>query len=260
MTTREINLLIARYLDGETTPAEEQQLALEVGRPDAPAEWAIIAEMLGELATDEALFDEIMAQRAVQASAKHVPEPITAPIPEPITAPITAPILEHISSPTHRSVKLWPWVGAAVCVALAFGLYYTILRQHAEETAQVDPSQPTEAQHEAMPLVCQPLAKAESSEDAPSHPKAKRKQTNSRRNPQITEPPVQEQPFLEYPLETPSETRIEYQETDLYLALLAEVEARALQAEQPELHLYRAIFDEIFVNIEQQSNRPELSL
>lgn len=63
MTQKDINRLIDKYMEGETTPQEERQLAIEVNRPDAPAEWKIIAEMLGELTLGEALYDQTMAER-----------------------------------------------------------------------------------------------------------------------------------------------------------------------------------------------------
>lgn len=77
-----IEILIQKYLNGETTPEEEKVLALEVSRDDAPQEWKIIAEMLGELTVDEALYDKMMAER----------------------------------NKKPRIIKLWPW-GAAACVA-----------------------------------------------------------------------------------------------------------------------------------------------
>lgn len=77
-----IEILIQKYLNGETTPEEEKVLALEVSRDDAPQEWKIIAEMLGELTVDEALYDKMMAER----------------------------------NKKPRIVKLWPWLAAA-CVA-----------------------------------------------------------------------------------------------------------------------------------------------
>lgn len=66
MTHKETEILITKYLNGETTMEEEKRLALEVTRDDAPEEWKIIAAMMGELATDEALFDHIMTERATQ--------------------------------------------------------------------------------------------------------------------------------------------------------------------------------------------------
>ena len=63
MTQKDVNRLIDKYMEGETTPQEERQLAIEVNRPDVPAEWKNIAEMLGELTLGEALYDQTMAER-----------------------------------------------------------------------------------------------------------------------------------------------------------------------------------------------------
>ena len=63
MTQQEVNRLIDLYMEGKTSPEEERQLAIEVNRSDAPAEWKIIAEMLGELTLGEALYDQTMAER-----------------------------------------------------------------------------------------------------------------------------------------------------------------------------------------------------
>lgn len=84
MTYQETEILIQKYLNGETTAEEERLLALEVSRKDAPEDWKVIAEMLGELTVDEALFDQIMAERKQKS----------------------------------RIIRLWPWVAAACVVAL----------------------------------------------------------------------------------------------------------------------------------------------
>ena len=63
MTPQEVNRLIDRYMDGKTSLEEERQLAIEVNCPNAPVEWKIVAEMLGELTLGEALYDEEMAAR-----------------------------------------------------------------------------------------------------------------------------------------------------------------------------------------------------
>jgi hypothetical protein len=63
MTQQEVNRLIDLYMEGKTSPEEEHRLAIEVNRSDAPAEWKIIAEMLGELTLGEALYDQTMAER-----------------------------------------------------------------------------------------------------------------------------------------------------------------------------------------------------
>ena len=84
MTRNDTELLIQKYLNGETTVEEERQLALEVSREDVPEDWKIIAGMLGELTIDEALFDQMTAAR------KQKP----------------------------RIIKLWPWLAAACVAAL----------------------------------------------------------------------------------------------------------------------------------------------
>lgn len=64
MTNKETQQLIDKYLEGETTPAEEQQLArvLQLCQ-ELPADWQAVRLMLGELTLGEAAYDDIMAQR-----------------------------------------------------------------------------------------------------------------------------------------------------------------------------------------------------
>ena len=63
MTNKEIQQLINRYLEGDTSPKEERQLALELQGDDLPEEWQAIRMMLGELTMGEAEYDAIMEQR-----------------------------------------------------------------------------------------------------------------------------------------------------------------------------------------------------
>ena len=64
MTNKDIQQLIDKYLAGVTSPAEEQQLALELQqRQDLPDDWQAVSIMLGELTLGEAEYDTIMAQR-----------------------------------------------------------------------------------------------------------------------------------------------------------------------------------------------------
>ena len=69
MTNKEIQQLIDKYLEGETSPAEERQLARELQRDDLPEEWQAIRLMLGELMTGAAEYDTIMEQRKQKPSA-----------------------------------------------------------------------------------------------------------------------------------------------------------------------------------------------
>ena len=63
MTNKEIQQLINKYLEGETSLEEERQLALELQGDDMPEEWKTIRLMLGELTMGEAEYDAIMEQR-----------------------------------------------------------------------------------------------------------------------------------------------------------------------------------------------------
>ena len=111
MTYNETEILIKKYLNGETTAEEERTLAYEVARDDVPDDWKVIAGMLGELIIDEALFDQMMAERK--------------------------------SKPCN--VRLWSWVAAA-CVA---AILIVFLGPPREETitepqiAKVDPKAKT---------------------------------------------------------------------------------------------------------------------
>ena len=70
MTNKEIQQLIDKYLEGETTPAEEQQLARALQLcQELPADWQAVRLMLGELTLGETAYDDIMAQRRHKPSA-----------------------------------------------------------------------------------------------------------------------------------------------------------------------------------------------
>lgn len=63
MTNKEIQQLINKYLEGETSPEEERLLALALQGDKLPEEWQAIRLMLGELTIGEAEYDAIMEQR-----------------------------------------------------------------------------------------------------------------------------------------------------------------------------------------------------
>ena len=102
MTNKDTEILIQKYLNGETTAEEERLLALEVTRENVPDDWKVIAEMLGELTVDEALFDQMMAERSRKS----------------------------------RIVKLWPWVAAA-CVAALLIVFLGPPRKDAPSKPQI---------------------------------------------------------------------------------------------------------------------------
>ena len=102
MTRNETEILIKKYLNGETTAEEERMLALEVSREDAPEDWKIIAGMLGELTIDEALFDQMMAVRRQKP----------------------------------RITRLWPWLAAA-CVAALLIVFFGPPREDVSPQPQI---------------------------------------------------------------------------------------------------------------------------
>lgn len=69
MTNKEIQQLINKYLEGETSPEEERLLARELQGDNLPEEWQAIRLMLGELTMGEAEYDAIMEQRKEKPSA-----------------------------------------------------------------------------------------------------------------------------------------------------------------------------------------------
>lgn len=110
MTRNETEILIKKYLNGETTAEEERMLALEVSREDAPEDWKIIAGMLGGLTIDEALFDQMMAERRQKP----------------------------------RIIRLWPWLAAA-CVAALLIVFFGPPREDVSpqpQIAKVKPQNP----------------------------------------------------------------------------------------------------------------------
>ena len=135
MTYNEIEILIQKYLNGETTAEEERILALEVSREDAPDDWKVIAEMLGELTIDEALFDKIMAER------KQKP----------------------------RFIRLWPWMAAA-CVAALLIVFLGPPREDTSTQPQVAKVEPKKIETEVKPVDPVPVSaeKEEATESIPA--------------------------------------------------------------------------------------------
>ena len=69
MTNKDIQHLIDKYLAGQTSPAEELQLASYLQHCDnMPDEWQAVSMMLGELTQGEAEYDRIVASRKKASS------------------------------------------------------------------------------------------------------------------------------------------------------------------------------------------------
>lgn len=135
MTYNETEILIQKYLNGETTAEEERRLALEVSREDAPEDWKVIAEMLGELTIDEALFDQIMAER------KQKP----------------------------RLIRFWPWVAAACVVALLV-VFLGPPKEETPNQPQIAKVEPKKIETEVKPVDPVPVSaeKEEATESIPA--------------------------------------------------------------------------------------------
>lgn len=76
MNKNEIQRLIDRYLNGVTTPEEEQQLARALLGGNIPDEWKVVRIMLGELAMGEAEYDADMAKKASRKKSFLLPVPV----------------------------------------------------------------------------------------------------------------------------------------------------------------------------------------
>ncbi len=147
MTHQETEILIQKYLNGETTAEEERLLALEVSREDAPADWKIIAEMLGELTIDEALFDQIMAER----------------------------------KPKPRLMRFWPWVAAA-CVAALLVVFLGPPREDTVSKPQIAKVEPKpKVAEEPKTIEPQETVKSNTSAQSPPTHKTRHKPRVSRR-------------------------------------------------------------------------------
>jgi len=131
MTQQEIQRLIDRYLDGETSPEEELRLAQELpeGHP--------VRMMLGELALGEAEYDRIVESR----------------------------------QPKARTIRMtWRWAASIVAVAASIALLFIFSHRAAEETepqqeliAQQSPSHQREDAQQV------PSHQGEDAQKLPSH-------------------------------------------------------------------------------------------
>ena len=82
MNNKDIQQLVDKYLTGETSPAEEQMLALELQQRhnEIPEDWQVVSLMLGELTLGEAEYDAILTSEGLDApllSDNHHPSTTT---------------------------------------------------------------------------------------------------------------------------------------------------------------------------------------
>ena len=148
MTNKDIQQLIDRYLEGETSPEEEKVLARELLRSNSsPArgevaegqrggspEWQAICLMLGELAMGEAEYDDIMAERV---------NPVAT---EPN-------VRESLEKSEARMVSMkWRWIAAAASLLLLIGTCTMLLMK----------------ENDTMPLVAQKIAEEMTAQPLPA--------------------------------------------------------------------------------------------
>ena len=211
MTNKDIERLINKYLDGETSPAEECQLARELQRTDIPEEWQAVRLMLGELTLGAAEYDAVLAQ--------HSNKPETAP----------------------KQRRLWPWVGAiaaSILLLLVFRFSQGPLEEQPVVAEIVEQSFPQPAvsesivegkKEEALPKV-QPAVKP-----TKKHRKAVIK-PEAPSEPILAEAEPVPQPEEEVPVIPPDKQAL----ADIFLAEEALQVAYELRAQQEAIRAYAA--------------------
>ncbi len=215
MTDKDIERLINKYLDGETTPAEECRLARELQRTDIPGEWQAVRLMLGELALGEAEYDAIMAHRS--------------------NKPDTAP----------RQRRLWPWFGA-VAAGILLLLVFRFSREPAEqqpvvaETIEQNNSQPV-PQPVAEEKTENAMAEVQLAPQPARQPARKRRETIPQQCTPVEEPvPAQAEPMGLQEEKVPDIPADKQALADIFFAEEALQVAYELSAQQEELRAYAA--------------------
>ncbi len=164
---------------------------------------------------------------------------------------------KHPAAKKHRTIPYYKYVAAAcVLFAIVGGVW---LWQNREEdnaqtslVAQVDPVKQDHTDTSNRMPSEEVLQPEETSIPSPRHQKVHQRRKRIARPHHATQTAPVKEESLENAIEAPDQ--------ELYLALLAEVEARETQIEQLKQQSMRVLFDELIYNIEQQPNRPELIL
>ena len=164
---------------------------------------------------------------------------------------------KHPASKKRRTIPYYKYVAAACVLFALIGAPWLLMDKtedelQTEQIAQIDTvkQEPTST-HER--LLAEDVAQPDKV-SSPSCSQAKVHQTRKR----VSRPRSVMQTTA--PTENAENNANAAPDQALYLALLAEVEAREIQIEQQEQQSMRALFDELIDNIEQQPNRPELIL
>ncbi len=164
---------------------------------------------------------------------------------------------KHPASKKRRIIPYYIYVEAACVLFAMIGTPWLLMDKTEDElqtkqVAQIDTMKPEPTNtHERL------LAEDISQPDKASSPSCSQAKAHQRRK-RVSRP----RPVMQTvsPTENAENNANAAPDQELYLALLAEVEAREIQIEQQEQQSMRNLFDELIDNIEQQPNRPELIL
>ena len=134
MKDKDIQQLIDKYLEGETSPAEESLLARALYRHEQkggemPEEWQTIRLMLGEWAMGEAAYDEMMSER--QQNSQRI-------------TPLG----------TQHGGRLWRKLAVAASLLLLFGIGASLLFRGSNSSSSTDTL--TQAQDDGKDTGSQP--------------------------------------------------------------------------------------------------------
>lgn len=162
---------------------------------------------------------------------------------------------KHPAAKVRHSIPYYKYIAAAcVLVAVVGGTWFWQIRNEAEPqtqlVAQFEEEEPVTEYYKVQ------VQKETETEETTTTLEPQKQVRHSRQHTSNTLTVAQTEQLAEDSTNTPADTPNQ----ELYYALLAEVEAREIEIKQQEQQAMRALIDELIYNIEQQPNRPELSL
>lgn len=164
---------------------------------------------------------------------------------------------KHPASKKRRIIPYYIYVEAACVLFAVVGGTWYMLQERKDEPQPQQVAHIDEKKQEPTDITVQLLAAEVQQQEEVSAPSSRRPKVHKRRK-HVSRPRRASQ--SELTAEESFDVSANMPDQELYLALLAEVEAREIQIEQQEQQSMRNLFDELIDNIEQQPNRPELIL
>lgn len=160
---------------------------------------------------------------------------------------------KHPAAKAHRTIPYYKYIAAAcVLFAVVGGTWFWQTRNDVNPQTQLV----AKTEEEKQEPIIEYYQVQKETEETTTPPDTQKQVRQSRQHASRTLPATQTAQLADDTVSTSADAP----DQELYLALLAEVEARETQIEQQEQQAMRALFDELIYNIEQQPNRPELSL